>query len=205
MPRRPIKTVLLIEDNPGDARLLREMLNERVQHRTELSYATTMREAETQLAERAFDIILLDLGLPDAEGLEAVRRTHSAAPHTALVVLTGLDDESLAAQVVQEGAQDHLIKGQIETRGLLRAMGYAIERKTMEEKLFAEKERAMVTLNSIGDAVMSRRHRPADDRVVSRCRRGEPQGYPGSNEAGAAKEPACASAVELRPGAARWA
>ena len=102
----------------------------------------------------AVDIILLDLGLPDAQGLEAVRRAHAAAPRVPLVVLTGLDDESLAAQALQEGAQDYLIKGQIETRGLLRALRYAIERKTMEEALFVEKERAQVTLNCIGDAVV---------------------------------------------------
>jgi diguanylate cyclase (GGDEF)-like protein/PAS domain S-box-containing protein len=71
-----------------------------------------------------------------------------------LVVLTGLDDESLAAQALQEGAQDYLIKGQIETRGLLRALRYAIERKAMEEALFVVKERAQVTLNCIGDAVL---------------------------------------------------
>jgi diguanylate cyclase (GGDEF)-like protein/PAS domain S-box-containing protein len=71
-----------------------------------------------------------------------------------LVVLTGLDDESLAAQALQVGAQDYLIKGQIETRGLLRALRYAVERKSMEEALFVEKERAQVTLNCIGDAVI---------------------------------------------------
>ena len=70
------------------------------------------------------------------------------------MVLTGLDDESLAAQALQEGAQDYLIKGQIETRGLLRALRYAVERKIMEDALFVEKERAQVTLNSIGDAVV---------------------------------------------------
>ena len=83
----------------------------------------------------------------------AVRRAHAAAPRVPLVVLTGMDDESLAAQALQEGAQDYLIKGQIEPRGLLRALRYAIERKTMEEALFVEKERAQVTLNCIGDAV----------------------------------------------------
>ena len=95
-----------------------------------------------------FDIILLDLGLPDAQGLGAVRRARAAAPRVPLVVLTGLDDESLAAQALQEGAQDYLVKGQIETRGLLRALRYAVERKIMEEALFVEKERAQVTLNS---------------------------------------------------------
>jgi diguanylate cyclase (GGDEF)-like protein/PAS domain S-box-containing protein len=113
-----------------------------------------MEDAERQLAGHTFDIILLDLGLPDAQGLEAVRRAHTAAPRIPLVVLTGMDDESLAAQCLQEGAQDYLIKGQIETRGLLRSLRYAVERKLMEEALYAEKERAQVTLNCIGDAVV---------------------------------------------------
>ncbi len=77
-----------------------------------------------------------------------------AAPRSPLVVLTGLDDESLAAQSLHEGAQDYLIKGQIETRGLLRSLRYAIERNLMDEALTAEKDRAQVTLNCIGDAVV---------------------------------------------------
>jgi diguanylate cyclase (GGDEF)-like protein/PAS domain S-box-containing protein len=161
MTKKPIETVLLVEDNPGDARLLREMFNEHDPHKIELTHVECMSEAEKHLAEHAVDIILLDLGLPDAQGVEAVRRARSAAPRVPLVVLTGLDDESLAAQAMQEGAQDYLVKGQIvssssqiETRGLLRALRYAIERKIMEEALFAEKERAQVTLNSIGDAVI---------------------------------------------------
>jgi diguanylate cyclase (GGDEF)-like protein/PAS domain S-box-containing protein len=154
MAKKHIKLLLLVEDNPGDARLIREMFNEQGTHDTELIRAATMTEAEKNLSERAFDIILLDLGLPDSQGLEAVRRAHAAAPRVPLVVLTGLDDESLAAQALQVGAQDYLIKGQIETRGLLRALRYAVERKAMEEALFVEKERAQVTLNCIGDAVI---------------------------------------------------
>jgi diguanylate cyclase (GGDEF)-like protein len=96
-----------------------------------------MSAAETHLAEHAVDIILLDLGLPDAQGLEAIQRAHAAAPGVPLVVLTGLDDELLAVQALQQGAQDYLIKGQIETRGLLRALRYAIERKTMESAALA--------------------------------------------------------------------
>src|SRR5579863_9703251 len=83
----------------------------------------------------------------------ALRRAQAGAARVALVVLTGLDDESLATQALQEGAQDYLIKGQIDTRGLLRALRYSVERKAMEEALFVEKERAQVTLNCIGDAV----------------------------------------------------
>jgi diguanylate cyclase (GGDEF)-like protein/PAS domain S-box-containing protein len=149
-----INALLVIEDNPGDARLLREMFNEEASRGIELMHAETMVEAEQMLALRSVDAMLLDLGLPDAQGLGAVRRAHAAAPRIPLVVLTGLDDESLAGQALQEGAQDYLIKGQIETRGLLRALRYAIERKSMEEALFVEKERAQVTLNCIGDAVV---------------------------------------------------
>ena len=161
MSKKSIKTVLLVEDNPGDARLLREMLQEEGLYSSELLHADSMGRAEKILAEHAVDIILLDLGLPDAQGLEAVRRAHAVAPRVPLVVLTGLDDEVLAAQTLQEGAQDYLIKGQItssagqvETRGLLRALRYAVERKNMEDALFMETERAQVTLNSIGEAVI---------------------------------------------------
>jgi diguanylate cyclase (GGDEF)-like protein/PAS domain S-box-containing protein len=154
MSKKSIKILLLVEDNPGDARLLREMFNELGLHRTEQTHVECMSDAEKHLSEHAVDIIVLDLGLPDAQGLGAVRRAHTAAPHVPLVVLTGLDDESLAAEALQEGAQDYLIKGQIDARGLLRSLRYAIERKTMEEALFVEKERAQVTLNCIGEAVI---------------------------------------------------
>jgi len=152
--KRPIKVLLLVEDNLGDARLFREMFNEHGLHDTELTHVESMSEAEKQLAERAFDIILLDLGLPDAQGLGAVRRANAVAPRVPLVVLTGMEDDLLATQALQEGAQDYLIKGQIDARGLLRALRYAVERKIAEGGLFVEKERAQVTLNSIADAVI---------------------------------------------------
>jgi len=154
MSKKSIKVLLLVEDVLGDARLIREMLDERGSQNTELTHVECMGDAEKHLAEHAVDIILLDLGLSDAQGLGAVRRARAAAPRIPLVVLTGLDDESLAAQALQEGAQDYLIKGQIDARGLLRALRYAIERKAMDEALFEEKERAQVTLNCIGDAVV---------------------------------------------------
>jgi diguanylate cyclase (GGDEF)-like protein/PAS domain S-box-containing protein len=154
MNRQSDQEVLLIEDNPGDVRLLREMFSDNRSYITDLRHVGCMREAETLLADHAVDIILLDLGLPDVGGLEAVRRAHGAAPRVPLVVLTGLDDESLALQALQQGAQDYLVKGQIEPRPLLRALRQAIERKSMEEALFAEKERAQVTLNCIADGVI---------------------------------------------------
>jgi diguanylate cyclase (GGDEF)-like protein/PAS domain S-box-containing protein len=155
MREKLIKTVLLVEDNPGDARLLHEMFKEQDSRTVELTHVPCMLAAEKYLQEQRVDIVLVDLGLPDAQGLEAVRRTRAVAPHIPLVVLSGMDDESMAVQALQEGAQDYLIKGQIEPRELLRALRYAIERKIIEESLFAEKERAQATLDCIGDAVAS--------------------------------------------------
>jgi PAS domain S-box-containing protein len=154
MSRPPLERLLLIEDNMGDARLFSETLSEQNEEDTALVHLGRMSDAEAYLTENTVDIILLDIGLPDAQGLEAVRRAHAAAPRTTLVVLTGLDDESLAAHALQEGAQDYLVKGQMETRSLVRSLRFAVERKGMEEALFAEKERAQITLNSIADAVV---------------------------------------------------
>jgi diguanylate cyclase (GGDEF)-like protein/PAS domain S-box-containing protein len=156
MSKAAVKRLLVVEDNPGDARLLREMFDERgpASHITTMTHVESLLEAEKCLSTGEVDVILLDLGLPDANGITAVRRTQAAAPRVPMVVLTGLDDDELAAQALNEGAQDYLIKGQIEGSALFRSLRYAIERKIMEETLFAEKERAQVTLRSIGEGVI---------------------------------------------------
>jgi signal transduction histidine kinase len=134
MSSSPIKRLLLVvEDNPGDARLLREMVSSDDSLNTDFTHVESMSAAETYLSDRPVDVILLDLGLPDSQGLDAVRRAHAAAPRVPLVVLTAHDDQLLAAQSLREGAQDYLVKGQIDTRGLLRVLRYAIERKSTEE------------------------------------------------------------------------
>jgi signal transduction histidine kinase len=132
MSTKLLQAILLVEDNPGDARLLREMFKQQGAHFSELAHVDSMRAAELYLAEHTVDIILLDLGLPDAQGLEAVRRARAAAPVACVVVLTGLDDESMAERALQGGAQDYLVKGQIEPRGILRALRFAVERKRLE-------------------------------------------------------------------------
>jgi signal transduction histidine kinase/CheY-like chemotaxis protein len=142
MTKTSFKTALLVEDSPGDARLLREMLNEDPSHDIALTHVGSLSEAEAYLVERLVDIILLDLGLPDAQGLEAVRRIQVVAPHVPLVVLTGSDDESLGVQALQQGAEDYLVKGQLEAHWLMRALRYAIERKITKAALYAETERA---------------------------------------------------------------
>jgi two-component system cell cycle sensor histidine kinase/response regulator CckA len=147
--------ILLVEDDPGDARLLGEMFNGQDSHDTKVIHAGSMIDAERYMAEHTADIILLDLGLPDVQGLEAVRRARAAAPNVPLVVLTGLDDESLAVQTLQKGAQDYLVKNQIETPGLLRALRYAIGRMTTEAELRAAKNRAEQAETLLQDAVDS--------------------------------------------------
>jgi signal transduction histidine kinase len=124
--------ILLVEDNAGDARLLREMFSKERPDSFELTHLLRMREAEIHLAKGGVDIVLLDMGLPDGHGLETVRRARAAAPGIPMIVLTGLDDEALAAQAMKEGAQDYLIKGQIENRALPRALRHAIERHRLQ-------------------------------------------------------------------------
>ena len=147
--------LLMIEDNRGDAILIREMLADQTVYRIDLTHVESMTAAALCLSTEPVDVILLDLVLPDAHGLEAIESVHALAPHVPLVILTALDDESLAARALEKGAQEHLIKGQVDTGGLVRALRYAVERKLMEEALFLEKERALVTLYSVGDAVAS--------------------------------------------------
>ncbi len=131
MKKKPLQ-VLLVEDNAGDARLLREMFSKETAGSFELSHLTHMRDAEARLAKGGIDIVLLDMGLPDGHGLETLRRARAAAPEVVMIVMTGLEDEALAAEAMKEGAQDYLIKGQIENRALPRALRHAIERQRMQ-------------------------------------------------------------------------
>ncbi|MFZ0955980.1 MAG: ATP-binding protein [Candidatus Sulfotelmatobacter sp.] len=143
--------ILLVEDNSGDVFLLRRMLNPREPGMFALTHFGSMCDAENHLASNAEDIILLDLGLPDAHGLEAVRRARAAAPRIPLVVLTGCDDELMADQALQEGAQDFLVKGQIETPGLLRAIRYATQRMKAEVEMQMAQEAAEAANQAKGE------------------------------------------------------
>ena len=132
MDDAPIK-VLLVEDNPGDARLLRETLVEAGAVQFELTHVERLSEALQRLSEQRFAAVLLDLLLPDSMGLNTLVKVCAQAPGVPVVVLTGLADEALAVQSVQAGAQDYLVKGQLSGDLLVRALRYAIERKRAEE------------------------------------------------------------------------
>ncbi|MCE9614216.1 MAG: response regulator [Lentisphaerae bacterium] len=121
--------VLVVEDNDGDARLLQEALREAAPTPVTMSRTTSLKAARDYLAVQTPDAILLDLHLPDSQGLDTLRRLAQETPRTPIIVLTGLNDESVAAQALREGAQDYLLKGELETRLLLRAIRYAMERK----------------------------------------------------------------------------
>jgi signal transduction histidine kinase len=134
---RPLR-VLMVEDNPGDARLLQEELKEVVSTRFEVRHVTRLAEAVEAVGEPGVDVVLLDLSLPDGQGLSNIERMRQAAPMLPLVVLTGTDDEQLAMRAVHAGAQDYLVKGQATGPLLVRALRYAIERKRAEEGLKRE-------------------------------------------------------------------
>jgi formate hydrogenlyase transcriptional activator len=127
--------ILLIEDNPADVALFREMLDEATTVQFELTHCNTLSSALTLLRKERFGIILLDLSLPDAKGLDTVVRTHAAVPNIPVVVISGLGDEELSVRALHEGAQDYLVKGQVDSNLLIRAMRYAIERKQSEDAL----------------------------------------------------------------------
>jgi signal transduction histidine kinase len=124
--------ILVVEDNAGDVRLLREMFRGEKAGSFTITHLMRMSEAEIHLAKGGVDITLLDMGLPDGHGLDTVRRARAAAPDIPLIILTGLDDEALAAEAMTQGAQDYMIKGQIESRALPRALRHAIERHRMQ-------------------------------------------------------------------------
>jgi diguanylate cyclase (GGDEF)-like protein len=127
--------VLSVEDNPGDAILVREMLRDASPDGFELQNADRLSTAVACLLDGAVDCVLLDLSLPDAEGLEALAQVRTVALDVPIIVLTGRSDEVLAVQAVHEGAQDYLIKGQVDARLLSRSINYAIERKRAEVEL----------------------------------------------------------------------
>jgi len=143
--------VLLIEDNPGDARLVREMLVETGGNRFNLEHVERISQGLTRLSQEDFQVILLDLSLPDGHGLETVDRVCNVARHIPVLVLTGLYDETLAIRAVQEGAQDYLVKGQMDGNLLRRAIRYATERKRVEEALRESEERYRNILDTIED------------------------------------------------------
>jgi diguanylate cyclase (GGDEF)-like protein len=129
--------VLLVEDNPADARWVREMLAEDTTGEFDLLHASTVREAVDHLAARggSLDAVLLDLSLPDETGLNTLQRVLTVAHTAVVIVMTGQGDERVGLASMQAGAQDYLTKGQVDGRTLRRALRFALERQTVLQRL----------------------------------------------------------------------
>lgn len=148
---REIK-VLLVEDNPGDADLIMEYLTSNERRRYQLTGVDNLAAALAALGARSFDIVLLDLSLPDSTGLDTVQGVIASFPQVTIVVLTGLADEDVALQAMRSGAQDYLEKNQITPALLQRTISYAIERREVlreKEKLLAELSTALEQIETL--------------------------------------------------------
>lgn len=140
MERKQIR-ILQIEDNPGDVRLIKEMLKDVKSAGCVLKHASDLASGIEFLKNHESDLVLLDLGLPDSTGLKTLEKIHSSNSVIPVVIMTGLDDEELGLKAVQSGAQDYLIKSEIDPDILIRSIRYAVERKRIDEKLRRSEER----------------------------------------------------------------
>jgi diguanylate cyclase (GGDEF)-like protein len=137
MQLEPVIRILLIEDNPGDACLLHEALEDATGLQFDLVQTARLCDALQQLETRAFDVVLLDLSLPDSHGVDTFFNLHAHFAQVPIIVLTSLADETFALRVVGNGGQDYLVKGQIDGPTLVRTIRYAIERHRAQRELQA--------------------------------------------------------------------
>ncbi len=139
--------VLLVEDSPSDAQLLRELLEDYPPQKFAIEHAERLEEAMRRVAEKAFDVVLLDLTLPDSTGLDTCGRMRRAAPRVPIVVLTGVDDETMALEAMRQGVEDYLVKGQIIHGSTIgRTVRYAVERSRSERALEEQERRLRLAL-----------------------------------------------------------
>ena len=148
-------TVLLISDDAADASLIRNALAAATENEWRLERVGRLCDGVSRLAKPGIAAVLLDLFLPDSQGVETFETLFAVAPLVPTLILTTRENETVAAQATQRGAQDHLLKEHLDDYWLPRTLRGVIERKAREEAFFMERERAQVTLNSIGDAVLS--------------------------------------------------
>jgi signal transduction histidine kinase/DNA-binding response OmpR family regulator len=148
--------VLVVEDNQGDAGLVRFALRAESgpEHAFKAAHVVRLDDALESLKQTPFDLVLLDLSLPDAQGLDTLARVREAAPDLPIVIMTGLNDESMAVEAVRRGAQDYLVKGQADSRAVVRAILYAIERKRIEVQLKMQRAR-QAALRDVNVAITS--------------------------------------------------
>jgi diguanylate cyclase (GGDEF)-like protein/PAS domain S-box-containing protein len=145
--------VLLVEDNPLEAELVRELLGRSRRESFEVEHVDRLSAAIVRLDQGGIDTVLLDFSLPDSQGLATYRGIHAAAPRVPVVILTNLDDEDVAGSAVREGAQDYLIKRELDTAVLVRAIRYAVERTHAEEALLESEQRYALAVQGANDGL----------------------------------------------------
>jgi diguanylate cyclase (GGDEF)-like protein/PAS domain S-box-containing protein len=150
-----LRRLLLIDDNPAHAGVFRDALLHANDGPFQGECVGTLSEGVERLKREAIWAIFVSLSLPDSRGLDTFHKLLRAAPSVPTLVLGGVDDEAIAMAALRHGAKDYLLEGHIDSYSFGRAIRNMVERKIAEEELFTEKERAQVTLNSIGDAVLS--------------------------------------------------
>jgi len=148
-------TVLLISDDAADAKLIRRALTEPADNRWRLERVRRLSDGVKRLTKGGIAAVLLDLFLPDSQGIKTFEALFEVAHLVPILVLAKRENEDIAWEATQRGAQDHLLKDHLDAYWLPRILRSAIQRMAAEQALFIEKERAQVTLNSIGDAVLS--------------------------------------------------
>jgi diguanylate cyclase (GGDEF)-like protein/PAS domain S-box-containing protein len=151
--RRETVRLLLVEDSADDAELIRTKLAKSERINVDVTHVDRLGKGLERLSGDAFDVVLLDFSLPDSFGMETFRRAHAAAPRIPIIVLTSLDDNELAVQAVREGAQDYLVKREADTRLLVRAMLYAIERQQADDALRESEERFALAARGVNDGL----------------------------------------------------
>jgi DNA-binding NarL/FixJ family response regulator len=149
------RIVLLIDNNPVHAEVLREALLAAKEGPFQGEFVTTLAEGLECLHKQDIWAIFANSSLPDSHGLDSFDKLREAAPSVPALILAGADQDDIATEAMGHGAKDYLLEGHIDTYSFIRAIRNMQERKVAEEVLFTEKERAQVTLNSIGDAVLS--------------------------------------------------
>ena len=145
--------VLCIEDNEDDVLLVKRQLFKNSNGRFGFSHSPTLKEGLEQLCTDPFDVVLLDLGLPDSSGLNTLMKLKQDHPEKPVLVMTGYDDETIGVKAVRKGAQDYLVKGQVGSDLLVRSVEYAIERKQMEEALRKSEEKLRIMFESVSDGM----------------------------------------------------
>ena len=143
------KKILLVEDDPGDVYYFKELVSDETDIDEMLKTVGTLSEAVHILKVEHFDLVILDLGLPDSIGLQTFNAVHARFPDVAVLVLSDMDDADLALQAVSSGAQDYLVKGALEQRLIIRSMRYAVER----QRLMMELKRANEQIKTLSGII----------------------------------------------------